>query len=62
MGAVQSAAISAIDIALWDILAKSVNLPVSKLLGGKCHDKVKVFANVGGATVQRVCAKRSQRR
>ena len=51
MGAVQSAAISAIDIALWDILAKSVNLPVYQLLGGKCRDKVKVFANVGGATV-----------
>jgi galactonate dehydratase len=51
MGAVQSAAISAIDIALWDILAKSVNLPVYQLLGGKCRDKVKVFANVGGATI-----------
>ncbi|MEZ4673720.1 MAG: mandelate racemase/muconate lactonizing enzyme family protein [Caldilineaceae bacterium] len=50
MGAVLSAALSAIDIALWDILAKSVELPVYQLLGGKCRDKVKVFANVVGKT------------
>lgn len=48
MGAVISAALSAIDVALWDILGKSVDLPVHQLLGGKCRDKVKVFANVVG--------------
>jgi galactonate dehydratase len=48
MGAVLSAAVSAIDIALWDILGKSVGLPVHQLLGGKCRDKLKVFANVRG--------------
>ena len=50
-GAVLSAAISALDIAMWDILAKSVNKPVHALLGGKCRDKVKVFENVGGDTL-----------
>ena len=45
-----SAALSAIDIALWDILGKSVGKPVHQLLGGKVRDKVRVFANVSGET------------
>jgi galactonate dehydratase len=49
-GAILSAALSAIDIALWDILGKSVGKPVHQLLGGKVRDKVRVFANVSGET------------
>jgi galactonate dehydratase len=52
MGSVLSAALSAIDIALWDLLGKSVNLPVYQLLGGKCRDKVRVFASVRGDTLE----------
>ncbi|MCZ6679319.1 MAG: mandelate racemase/muconate lactonizing enzyme family protein [Candidatus Poribacteria bacterium] len=51
MGAALSAAMSAIDVAMWDILGQSVNLPVYQLLGGKCRDKVKVFNNVTGNTL-----------
>lgn len=51
MGSALSAAVSAIDIALWDILGKSVDLPVYQLLGGRCRDRVKVFTNVRGNTL-----------
>jgi galactonate dehydratase len=51
-GAVLSAALSAIDIALWDILGKSAGLPVYQLLGGKCRDRVRVFENIGGDTIE----------
>src|SRR3954469_12737738 len=50
-GAVLSAAMSSIDIALWDILGKSLGKPVYQLLGGKLRDKIKVFGSVGGATL-----------
>ena len=56
MGAALSAALSAIDIALWDIAGKAVGRPVHQLLGGRVRDKIKVFANVGGATVEECAA------
>ena len=54
MGGVLSAAMSAVDIALWDILGQSLGVPVYQLLGGKCREKVKVFENIRGDTAAEV--------
>ena len=39
-------AMSAIDIALWDITGKEQDLPISELLGGRKHDRVLAYATV----------------
>ena len=37
-------AISAIEIACWDIIGKATNQPIYNLLGGKYHDKLRAYA------------------
>ena len=37
------AAVSGIEMALWDIAGKAAGIPVYKLLGGKVRDKVRVY-------------------
>ncbi|HEY9345882.1 MAG TPA: mandelate racemase/muconate lactonizing enzyme family protein [Inquilinus sp.] len=37
------AAVSAIEMALWDVAGKAAGLPVHKLLGGKVRDHVRVY-------------------
>ncbi len=44
-GPVLMSAISAVETALWDILGKSLGVPVYKLLGGKTTDKVRIYVN-----------------
>src|SRR6476620_10840658 len=36
-------AVSAIEMALWDLAGKAAGVPVYKLLGGKVRDKVRVY-------------------
>ena len=45
-GSVIMSAISAIDIALWDIKGKALGVPVYQLLGGRTRSKVRVYASV----------------
>jgi len=64
-GAMHSTAISAIDCALWDILAKSCGLPVHKLLGGPTRTRIPVYCHcpAGGSPEEfaknmKLCRKR----
>jgi L-alanine-DL-glutamate epimerase-like enolase superfamily enzyme len=45
-GGIVSFAISAVDIALWDVAGKAAGLPVHALLGGKLHDRFRACASV----------------
>lgn len=48
-GNILSAAVSAVDLALWDIKGKALELPAWELLGGKTRDRVRLHVLVGGA-------------
>ena len=40
------AAMSAIDMALWDLKGKHFGEPVNRLLGGKLHDRISAYASI----------------
>ncbi len=44
-GAVLQSAISAVEMALWDLKGKLLGVPVYELLGGRYRDSVKLYAN-----------------
>lgn len=63
-GAAVMGALSAIDIALWDIAGKYYGVPVYKLLGGKCRDKIRTYFHVAGSTTEELveCCKEAKAR
>ena len=55
-------AVSAIEMALWDIAGKAAGLPVYKLLGGKVRDKVRVYNGARALPHDRLHARGLRRR
>ena len=51
-GPVLNSAISAVEIALWDILGKALDVPVYRLLGGAARDRIRLYVHGGGRTPQ----------
>jgi galactonate dehydratase len=47
IGVIGTTAISGIEVALWDILGKSLGVPVWRLLGGRTRDHVRVYTHLG---------------
>lgn len=63
-GAAIMSAISAIDIALWDITAQSHGVPVYSLLGGGARERVRTYHHVIGGTTEEIiedCLKAKER-
>lgn len=50
-GVIKGSAVAGIELALWDILGKSVGLPVYQLVGGNSRDRIRYYLNgwSGGA-------------
>jgi galactonate dehydratase len=44
-GQVQGSALAAVEMACWDIVGKVCGQPLYKLIGGRNHDKLRVYAN-----------------
>jgi galactonate dehydratase len=55
-GPVLTSALSGIEQAMWDILGKSLGVPVYQLLGGACRDRIRMYAHCGLATPEESAA------
>ena len=51
-GSITQAALSGIDIALWDLKGKAYGVPIYELLGGKTRDKIRIYVNARGKDAQ----------
>jgi galactonate dehydratase len=46
-GPILNSAISAVEIALWDILGQALGVPIYKLLGGAARNRIRMYLDVG---------------
>src|SRR6478736_2071108 len=46
-GPILTSAISAVEIALWDIVGQALGVPIYKLLGGAARERVRMYLDVG---------------
>ena len=60
-GPVTGAAVSGIDMALWDIKGKSLGVPVYQLLGGLARKKVRLYGHAGGNTAEEIARNAKER-
>ena len=51
-GLATTAALSALDMALWDLKGKALGVPVYNLLGGLCRDRVVCYPHNGGSSIE----------
>eukprot|EP00913_Durusdinium_trenchii_P005649 g5267.t1 len=61
LGRVGCAALSAIDIALWDLKAKALGVPLYELLGGRVRDRVVCYPHVRGPSTAELVADAQQK-
>jgi galactonate dehydratase len=59
-GPTLNAAISGLEMCCWDILGKSLGVPIWQLLGGAVRDRVRVYTHFGGRTPEE-CAQSAKR-
>jgi galactonate dehydratase len=51
-GIARATAISGVDIALWDIAGKALNVPCHQLWGGRVRDYIRLYCHLGGGKME----------
>lgn len=59
-GSILSGAVSAVDIALWDIKGQRLGVPIWELLGGRVRDRIRLHLLMGGGTAAEIEANARQ--
>jgi L-alanine-DL-glutamate epimerase-like enolase superfamily enzyme len=58
----QAGGVTAVEVALWDIIGKVYGVPIYQMLGGKFRDKVRIYADTTESKDPIVYAKREKER